>query len=119
MSPPGVLTKIRSLSCVKWAPPAPRAGKIRFASPPSAEIQTRSAFAVWPPSNSLFSRSYALPRNTTILLPSGDHAGSLYTPIDFDNCCGAPPLDATFHNSPPSFDHVTYAIDLPSGDHAG
>jgi len=46
-----------SFSFVKCGPPAPRAGKIRLASPPSAGIQMRSAFSVWPPSKVLFSLS--------------------------------------------------------------
>src|ERR1700686_1686138 len=110
---------MRSFSWVKCGPPAPRAGKIKLASPPSEGIHTRSALPVCPPSNSLFSRSYAFPRSATIFDPSGDHAGLLYTASDFDNCTGVPPPAATFHNCPPSLDHVTYAMNFPSGDQVG
>src|SRR5580692_4820803 len=110
---------MRSFSFVKCGPPAPRAGRIRLASPPLEGIHTRSAFAVCPPSKVLFSRSYALPRSSTILLPSGDHAGLLYTASDFESCCGVPPAAGIFQSCPPALDHVTYATDCPSGDHAG
>src|SRR6267143_5184402 len=110
---------MRSLSFVKCGPPAPRAGRIRFASPPSAGIQIRSAFAVCPPSKVLFSRSKALPRRSTILAPSGDQAGLLYTASDFDNCVGVPPAADIFQSWPPSLDQVTNVMDFPSGDHAG
>src|SRR6266436_9797474 len=107
---------MRSRSFVKCGPPAPRAGKIRWASPPSAGIQMRSAFSVCPPSKVLFSRSYALPRSSTILVPSGDQAGLLYTASDFDNGTGVPPAAGIFQSCPPSLDQVTYTTDFPSGD---
>src|SRR6266849_36949 len=110
---------MRSFSFVKCGPPAPRAGRISFASPPSAGIHTRSAFAVCPPSKVLFSRSYALPRRRTMREPSGDHAGLLYTASDLDNCVGVPPAADIFQSFPPSLDHVTNVMDFPSGDHAG
>src|SRR5438046_5211937 len=107
---------MRSLSLVKCGPPAPRAGKIKLASPPSAGIQIRSALAVCPPSNVLFSRSYALPRSRTIFVPSGDQAGLLYTASDFDNCTGVPPAAGIFQSCPPSLYQGTYAMDVPSAD---
>src|SRR6266404_8632992 len=98
---------MRSFSFVKCGPPAPRAGRIRFASPPSEGIHTRSAFPVCPPSKTLFSRSYVLPRSSTIFVPSGDHAGLLYTASDLDNGTGVPPAADIFQSRTPSLDHVT------------
>src|SRR5579871_673100 len=110
---------MRSGSCVKWGPPEPREGKIKFASPPPEEIQIKSAFAVWPPSKVALSRSYALPRKRTMRLPSGDHTGLLYSPIDFDTCWAEPPPAGIFQSCPPAAVQLTYAIHFPSGDQAG
>src|ERR1051325_10542275 len=107
---------MRDESREKWGRDIVLAGAITVGSPPLAGTHTMSSA---PPRPSRSER--AGPRITTMRFPLGDQAGVCHPADAGVRRCGSPPSAATFHRWPPACPllQLTYAIDRPSGLHAG
>ena len=94
-------------------------GAMRVASPPSLGIQMMSSAAPIPNGPELERNSRAKPMSATIRWPSGDHAGSTYSPPCSVSRWALRPLDRMRQMCPAFPSHVVNAIQRPSGDHVG